>query len=74
MIAVGLCFVGSNGSQHEKFLEVLVVAEGRRFKISRASAFDTLLGFRGVVFSTATEWGLGLELRSGGVPWATMGW
>ena len=51
-------------------LEILFITERRR-----ASAFDTLLGFRGVVFSTATEWGpgLGLELRSGGVPWAKMG-
>ena len=50
-------------------LEILFITERRR-----ASAFDTLLGFRDV-FSTATEWGpgLGLELRSGGVPWAKMG-
>ena len=51
-------------------LEILFITEQRR-----ASAFNTLLGFRGVVFSTATEWvpGLGLELCSGGVVRAKMG-
>ena len=50
-------------------LEILFITARRR-----ASAFDTLLGFRGV-FSTATEWGpgLGLKLRSGGVVRAKMG-
>ena len=31
-VAIGLCLVGSNGSQHEKFWGVLVVAEGGWFK------------------------------------------
>jgi hypothetical protein len=67
VVLVGAVFEPGGGV--DDGLEMLSITERRR-----ASVFDALLGFRAAFFSATAEWGVGLELCSGGVARARSGW